>query len=70
MLVARRRRMLAWLRSADFQAYSLCISQLGLNDVFGKQVLLLLTKQLLAMHRSEWRSAQLCAECMTACDSW
>ena len=38
MIAAKRRRMLQWLREANFPAYSRVITKLGLRDVFHKGV--------------------------------
>ena len=38
MVVNKRRRLLAWLRRSNPSAYTLCLQQLGLGDVFGESV--------------------------------
>lgn len=37
-ILHKRRRLLSYLRESDFKAYSVCISNLGLADVFGVSV--------------------------------
>ena len=34
MMVNRRRRMLTWMRQADFDSYSYAVTKLGLQDIY------------------------------------
>lgn len=38
LVMHKRRRLLAHLREADFEAYARCVRRLGLADVFGRVV--------------------------------